>query len=101
MMGAVAEHLSDVAIVTSDNPRSEPPKQIIEEILEGMSDAAISLGDRVEAISHAVRSASADDIVLIAGKGHENYQVFGSEILPFSDYEEAGKALSGRGAGGS
>ena len=101
MMGAVAEHLSDVAIVTSDNPRSEPPKQIIEEILEGMSDAAISLGDRVEAISHAVRSASADDIVLIAGKGHENYQVFGSKILPFSDYEEAGKALFGRGAGGS
>ena len=100
MMGAVAEHLSDVAIVTIDNPRSEPPKQIIEEILEGMSDAAISLGDRVEAISYAVRSASADDIVLIAGKGHENYQVFGSEILPFSDYEEAGKALSGRGAGG-
>ena len=100
MMGAVAEYLSDVAIVTSDNPRSEPPKQIIEEILEGMSDAAISLVDRVEAISHAVRSASADDIVRIAGKGHENYQVFGSEILPVSDYEEAGKALSGRGAGG-
>ena len=100
MMGKVAERLSDHAIVTSDNPRTEPPQQIIDDILEGMSDEAIAITDRAEAIRNAIDSATADDVVLIAGKGHENYQVIGEETLSFPDYEAASDALAARGGGG-
>lgn len=98
MMGKVAERLSDHAIVTSDNPRTEPPRQIIGDILEGMNQDAIALDDRAEAIAHAINAAAVNDIVLIAGKGHENYQVIGERTISFSDFATARECLVARGA---
>jgi UDP-N-acetylmuramoyl-L-alanyl-D-glutamate--2,6-diaminopimelate ligase len=97
MMGEVAERLADHAIVTSDNPRSEPPSQIIGDILAGMQNDTVTFEDRAEAIAHAIDNAGTDDIVLIAGKGHENYQVIGDQTLSFSDYEAARDCLQARG----
>jgi len=98
MMGKVAERLADHAIVTSDNPRTESPSQIIEDILEGMRDGAKAMTDRAEAIAHAIDMAGAHDVILIAGKGHENYQIIGEQILSFSDYEAAADRLAARRA---
>jgi UDP-N-acetylmuramoyl-L-alanyl-D-glutamate--2,6-diaminopimelate ligase len=83
-MGAVAVRLSDVAIVTDDNPRSEDPAKIRADI---MADArgAIEVAGRREAIAEAIRIARAGDIVLVAGKGHETGQVIGDRVLPFDD----------------
>ncbi len=100
MMGKVAERIADHAIVTSDNPRSEPPEQIINDILEGMEKGAVAIADRSEAIAHAIASAAPDDVVLIAGKGHENYQVVGDTTLSFSDFEAARECLVSRGVEG-
>jgi UDP-N-acetylmuramoyl-L-alanyl-D-glutamate--2,6-diaminopimelate ligase len=74
-------------IVTNDNPRTEDPARIVEDILAGMRQprAAIVIRDRRVAIQRALAEAGADDIVLIAGKGHEDYQIMGVERLPFSD----------------
>ena len=99
MMGKLAETLADVVVVTSDNPRHEPPEQIIADIVAGMTPAHSpgKLGknplnekvkimpDRAEAIRFALAQAQADDIVLLAGKGHEDYQQIGDRRLPFSD----------------
>ena len=98
MMGRVAERLSDHAIVTSDNPRTEPPTQIIGDILDGMDEGATAIGDRAEAIARAINSAATNDIVLIAGKGHENYQVIGDRTITFSDFEAARDCLVARGS---
>ena len=98
MMGRVAERLSDHAIVTSDNPRTEPPTQIIGDILDGMDEGATAIGDRAEAIARAINSAASNDIVLIAGKGHENYQVIGDRTITFSDFEAARDCLVARGS---
>ncbi len=98
MMGEVVQRLADRSIVTSDNPRSEPPGQIIADILKGMSKDAVAVIDRAEAIAQAIASAEADDIVLVAGKGHENYQVIGNTTLSFSDFEAARSCLLARGA---
>lgn len=89
LMGRIAGNLSDIAIVTSDNPRTEDPQQIINEIATGMSgDATVSQEvDRRSAIQTALRQARAGDVVLIAGKGHEDYQVIGREKFHFSDRE--------------
>jgi UDP-N-acetylmuramoyl-L-alanyl-D-glutamate--2,6-diaminopimelate ligase len=94
-MGEVAERLSDVAIITSDNPRSEDPKEIINQILAGLKNPldSIVISDRKEAITHAVRMASDDDIVLIAGKGHENYQIFAHQTIAFDDRKIALQAI--------
>lgn len=100
MMGKVAERLSDHAIVTSDNPRSEPPGQIIDDILEGMEKGAAAISDRGEAIAHAIDNAASDDVILIAGKGHEDYQVIGEQTLSFSDFDTASQRLSARGGAG-
>ena len=100
MMGKVAERLADQAIVTSDNPRTEPPEQIIGDILEGMSANARAIGDRAAAIRHAIDNAAGDDVILIAGKGHENYQVIGEQTLSFSDFDAASECLAARGAAG-
>lgn len=82
---AVAKH-SDVIIVTSDNPRSEAPMKIIEDILPGLGRKKYFIEvDRAKAIALALQQASADDVVLIAGKGHEDYQIIGDEKRPFSD----------------
>ena len=101
-MGAVAERLADVVIVTSDNPRTENPAAIIEEICAGFSPgwkdgAKISVeADRRAAIRMAVEMAEAGDVVLIAGKGHENYQIIGTTKHHFDDVEEAAAALAER-----
>ncbi len=97
LMARVAEKYADHIIVTSDNPRTEDPKKIIEDILKGFeSEKPVkSLVDRREAINFAINSASKNDVVLVAGKGHENYQILGATKVDFSDYNEALKALSG------
>ncbi|HTL01783.1 MAG TPA: UDP-N-acetylmuramoyl-L-alanyl-D-glutamate--2,6-diaminopimelate ligase [Vicinamibacterales bacterium] len=105
LMGAVASRLSDVVIVTSDNPRSEDPSRIIEEIKLGIQAADRAAGslfaivDRVEAIEQAVRIAEPGDLVLLAGKGHEKTQVIGQRELAFDEVEIARAALDRRRAG--
>jgi UDP-N-acetylmuramoyl-L-alanyl-D-glutamate--2,6-diaminopimelate ligase len=115
LMGAVAARLSDLVIVTSDNPRSEDPEQIIDEVKRGIvmpadrtppkghpaprSTPCLAIVDRKAAIARAVREARAGDLVLIAGKGHEKYQVIGDRTLPFDDVEVAREALARRRAG--
>jgi len=83
-MGAVATRLSDVVIVTDDNPRSEDPAQIRSAIMGG-APGATEIGGRREAIAEAIRIARAGDIVLVAGKGHETGQIIGDRVLPFDD----------------
>jgi UDP-N-acetylmuramoyl-L-alanyl-D-glutamate--2,6-diaminopimelate ligase len=100
MMGKVANRLSDFHVVTSDNPRTEEPARIIADILEGMEESAVAIEDRSEAIAYAISSAAACDVILIAGKGHEDYQVIGTARLDFSDAEVAAKYLAERDNGG-
>jgi UDP-N-acetylmuramoyl-L-alanyl-D-glutamate--2,6-diaminopimelate ligase len=100
-MGELAGRLSDLAIVTSDNPRTEDPEAIIEDIAAGLKMAArpyIKLTDRREAIFHAIGEAREGDVVLIAGKGHETYQIIGERRIHFDDHEVAREAMSGLGA---
>ena len=87
LMGEIAEKYSDVTIVTSDNPRTEDPHSIIEDILAGIKDSHTVIEDRKEAIEYACRIAGKDDIVVIAGKGHEDYQIIGTVKHHFSDKE--------------
>lgn len=100
MMGEIASRLADISIVTNDNPRGEDPAKIIAEILEGMRTDTISIEDRADAIAHALHSADADDTILIAGKGHEDYQVIGAEKQHFSDVEVATRNLEQRAHSG-
>ena len=93
MMGAVATRLSDSVVVTSDNPRGEKPRDIIDEIIAGVDANYHVMEDRAEAIYQAVREARKGDVVLIAGKGHEQYQDINGVKLPFSDVEVANRAL--------
>jgi UDP-N-acetylmuramoyl-L-alanyl-D-glutamate--2,6-diaminopimelate ligase len=89
LMGNVASRLSDVAVVTSDNPRSEPPEAIIEDILRGMGRDAQAqhhvIVDRRDAIARALELAGPGDVVVVAGKGHETYQVLRDRSIPFDD----------------
>jgi UDP-N-acetylmuramoyl-L-alanyl-D-glutamate--2,6-diaminopimelate ligase len=88
VMGKIAAEGADLPIVTSDNPRTEDPGRIIDEIEEGMEGLAhIRIVDRREAIHRALALAVAGDCVLLAGKGHETYQVIGTEKLPFDERE--------------
>ena len=111
LMGAVATRLSDLVILTSDNPRSENPDGIIDEIKRGIVTPAdrtgarggapqstphLAIADRKAAIERAIQEARAGDLVLIAGKGHEKYQVIGDRVLPFDDVEVARAALARR-----
>jgi UDP-N-acetylmuramoyl-L-alanyl-D-glutamate--2,6-diaminopimelate ligase len=98
LMGAIAAHLSDWAIVTSDNPRTENPERILEDILAGIpaSVTPLVIGDRAEAIRQAILQAEPGDGVLIAGKGHEDYQILGTEKVHFDDREQARAALAQR-----
>jgi UDP-N-acetylmuramoyl-L-alanyl-D-glutamate--2,6-diaminopimelate ligase len=84
LMGEVASRLSDMVIVTDDNPRGEDPAAIRAEVLAGAAGATEIAGRR-EAIAHAVGLAEQGDIVLVAGKGHETGQVIGDRVLPFDD----------------
>ena len=98
LMGAVAAELADVAIVTSDNPRSEDPEAIVAEVLAGAGDRATAVVDRHEAIAHAVALARPGDVVVVAGKGHEHGQEFaGGRREPFDDVAVARQALRDRG----
>ena len=99
LMGVVATRLSDSVILTSDNPRSEDPEAIIEDIESGIRNAStphLAVADRREAIARAIRDAAPSDTVVIAGKGHEQYQVIGSRAVPFNDAVVARKALDAR-----
>jgi UDP-N-acetylmuramoyl-L-alanyl-D-glutamate--2,6-diaminopimelate ligase len=87
---------SDRVIATSDNPRSEDPLAILAEVAQGLSGASAVVPDRRQAIVAAVAEASENDAVVIAGKGHEDYQIVGAERLHFDDREEARKALAAR-----
>lgn len=93
LMGAVASRLADGAIVTSDNPRGEDERAIIDEIIAGMGANYHVCGDRAAAIDSAIRQARPQDVVLIAGKGHEAYQEIRGVKLPFSDVEVAQRIL--------
>jgi UDP-N-acetylmuramoyl-L-alanyl-D-glutamate--2,6-diaminopimelate ligase len=95
-MGAIAKRLADVVVVTSDNPRSEDPEAIIREVLAGTGEDVEWLVDRREAISSAVAQAAPGDVLVIAGKGHEQGQEFeGGRKVPFDDVTVAREALRG------
>jgi UDP-N-acetylmuramoyl-L-alanyl-D-glutamate--2,6-diaminopimelate ligase len=98
LMGAIAERLADAVFVTSDNPRSEDPLSIIEQIVAGMKDAtkARRIEDRANAILHAVRGAAREDVVVLAGKGHEATQEIMGRKRAFSDQDHARLALAAR-----
>jgi UDP-N-acetylmuramoyl-L-alanyl-D-glutamate--2,6-diaminopimelate ligase len=109
LMGAVAARLSDLVIVTSDNPRTEDPERIIDEVRRGIVMPADRIGskgqkgtpslaivDRAEAIEKAIKDARPGDLILLAGKGHEKYQVIGDREIPFDDVEVARAALARR-----
>ena len=98
IMGEISSRLADKVIITSDNPRTEDPSLIIEDIAEGSFGHFEKIVDRREAIQNGVRLLSDGDIFLIAGKGHEEYQVIGTEKKHFSDKEEVLKFLSPGGA---
>jgi UDP-N-acetylmuramoyl-L-alanyl-D-glutamate--2,6-diaminopimelate ligase len=96
-MGEVVARLADLAVVTSDNPRTEDPERIIDDVLEGMDGAhLLREADRRAAIAMAVKEARPGDLLLLAGKGHESYQVLGREKHPF---DEAAIALEALGRG--
>ena len=104
LMGAVAERLSDLIVLTSDNPRGEDPGRIIEEILRGITpdtrrdstQRLLTIPDRREAIMKAIELAHAGDLVLVAGKGHEKYQVIRAQSVLFDDVVVAREALAKR-----
>ena len=101
IMGEKAGRLSDFCIVTSDNPRSENPQAIIDEIVPGLKKTAkpgsyVEIADRREAIYFAIGEARPQDVVIIAGKGHETYQIIGTQIIPFDDRQVASEALRKR-----
>lgn len=99
IMGRIAAEYGDKIYVTSDNPRTEDPVQIVKDVEVGVKEALREgtsyevIVDRREAINHAIHDAKAGDIVIIAGKGHENYQILKNETIHFDDREEARKAL--------
>jgi len=115
VMGRIAGELADVVIATSDNPRSEPPAQILAEIEQGLVSTGVralaagevaaaergyvAITDRRQAIRLAAAAAQAGDTLLIAGKGHEPVQIIGARREPFDDREEARAALAARPGG--
>ena len=98
LMGAVASRLSDLVVLTSDNPRSEPPEAILDEIRRGVPASrakdTLVIPDRRDAIARALESAGPGDVVVIAGKGHETYQVLRERTVPFDDRQVAREVLA-------
>jgi UDP-N-acetylmuramoyl-L-alanyl-D-glutamate--2,6-diaminopimelate ligase len=94
-MGGIAAALADQAVVTSDNPRTEDPQQILQDVVAGIPAGVnpMVIADRAEAIRQAIVNAKPGDGVLIAGKGHEDYQILGTEKIHFDDREQAQAAL--------
>jgi UDP-N-acetylmuramoyl-L-alanyl-D-glutamate--2,6-diaminopimelate ligase len=101
LMAAVAERAADHLMLTSDNPRSEVPEDIVQAMLAGLEQAARAQVeiDRARAIALALSQAGAADVVLVAGKGHEQYQEVRGQRLPFSDHQQAQQALQARRRG--
>ncbi|HEX8619762.1 MAG TPA: UDP-N-acetylmuramoyl-L-alanyl-D-glutamate--2,6-diaminopimelate ligase [Thermoanaerobaculia bacterium] len=96
-MGEIAARLADEVVVTSDNPRGEAPDAIIAEIVGGISGSNyVAIADRREAIAQTIANATDDDVIVIAGKGHETYQVISDQVVHFDDREEAELALKQR-----
>jgi UDP-N-acetylmuramoyl-L-alanyl-D-glutamate--2,6-diaminopimelate ligase len=97
-MGEVARRLADRVVLTDDNPRSEPPAQIVKEILAGIGDRiGVDIEhDRARAIVDSIKAAGPDDLVVIAGKGHETYQEVSGQKRPFSDIDEVRRVLQGQ-----
>ncbi|MFQ3669387.1 MAG: cyanophycin synthetase, partial [Fimbriimonadaceae bacterium] len=95
-MARAASERSDLVVVTSDNPRTEDPEQILDDIVAGLASgvASVRIADRREAVAHAVRVAQPGDVVVIAGKGHEKYQIVGQTKHPMDDRELAREGLS-------
>jgi len=100
-MGAIAGKLADLTILTSDNPRTESPSAIISDVEEGLKvtgpNKYLILPDRKEAIIKALSLAKKDDIILVAGKGHEDYQILGDKVIPFSDKGVIYEILTAKG----
>ena len=99
-MGRVASELADRVVLTNDNPRSEDPDRIVSEILTGVSGPHEVEMDRAGAIRSALASAGPDDVIVVAGKGHEQGQVFADRTLPFDDRAEVRAAIDDLGADG-
>lgn len=97
LMGAIAEQYADLVVVTDDNPRTENPAAIVRDIVSGMLDAgrAQVIAGRAQAVMHVVMHAAAQDVVLIAGKGHEDYQIVGHQRLDYSDRVAVAQLLGG------
>jgi UDP-N-acetylmuramoyl-L-alanyl-D-glutamate--2,6-diaminopimelate ligase len=95
LMGAIAESHADVVIVTDDNPRTEASGDILAQIVAGMAygETVQVIADRADAIQHAIAEADPGDVVVIAGKGHEDYQIVGRDVLQFSDRDAVRRAL--------
>jgi UDP-N-acetylmuramoyl-L-alanyl-D-glutamate--2,6-diaminopimelate ligase len=100
-MGAAAERHADCIVITNDNPRGEDPRQIVDQIVAGLArpERATIIEDRAAAIAWVIAQAADDDVVLLAGKGHEEYQEADGVRAPFSDVHLAAAALAARGAG--
>ena len=95
-MGRLAAENSQKVIVTSDNPRSEDPDEIIKDVLEGMKDSQVpveAIADRAKAVEHAVMTAQPGDMILLAGKGHETYQVLKDKTIHLDEREIVAQAL--------
>ena len=94
-MGEIASAEADIAIFTSDNPRSESPEAILDDMMQGVAATArvLRITEREQAIDTAVMMAEAGDIILVAGKGHETYQIIGTERRHFDDREQLRKAF--------
>jgi UDP-N-acetylmuramoyl-L-alanyl-D-glutamate--2,6-diaminopimelate ligase len=97
-MGHIASALSNQVVFTSDNPRSEDPESIIKEVEEGVQPEnykkTLSIVDRMQAIKTACSLAQEGDIILVAGKGHETYQIIGNERFDFDDFEITSEILT-------
>src|SRR5690606_24045830 len=96
MMGEIAGNLSDYCVITSDNPRTEEPQRILDDIEVGIKRTGCKykmILDRKEAIREAIRASNENDIILIAGKGHETYQILGHTVIDFDDKEIAQELL--------
>ena len=106
-MGRVAAEGADVAVVTSDNPRTEDPERILDDIVAGMGEAGAGgarrerIEDRRAAIARALDVAGPDDVIVLAGKGHETYQIRGTERLPFDEREIVRELAAERGLAGA
>ena len=98
IMGKIAAELADIAVVTSDNPRTENSEQILKDVVAGIPNTVspVVIGDRAKAIATAIADAQSGDGILIAGKGHEDYQILGTEKIHFDDREQARLALGDR-----